>query len=278
MKLLRPLPPNRSYDQIKNHYLLEKSIAEKIKSSTREERTKILSTMYDEIFSKVPDHPRLTKRQSDKVSARSIKKKLILVSKYLNSSVQFAEFGPGDCRFAFEIANRVKVAYGVDISDQRNPDDSVPENFKLIIYDGFHLEEIEPNSINIIFSDQLIEHIHEDDTKLHLELVHSILKKGGKYIFRTPHNFTGPHDISMFFSYEPEGFHLKEWTYTEMNQILMDIGYAKFNTYWNARGVKVRLPKVYFSVGELVLSKFPKKTMRKFSRYLIPVLCGMAVK
>jgi len=153
MKLLRPLPPDRSYEQIKNHYLLEKSFAERLKNSTREERTKILSIMYDEIFSKVPDHPRLTNRQSDEYTARAIKNKLILVRKYLDKSVTFAEFGPGDCRFAFDIAQRVKFAYGVDIHDQRNPEDKVPGNFKLIIYDGYNLEGIKPNSVDLAFSD-----------------------------------------------------------------------------------------------------------------------------
>ena len=130
MKLLKPLPPNRSYEEIKNHYLLEKSIAERLKNSTREERTQILSTMYDEIFNKVPDHPRLTKRQSEEKTAHANKNKLSLVRKYLNESTLFVEFGPGDCRFAFEVAKRVKFSYAVDICDQRNPADIAPNNFQ----------------------------------------------------------------------------------------------------------------------------------------------------
>ena len=47
MKLLKPLPPNRSYDQIMNHYLVEKSIADRLKNSTREERKLILAMMCD---------------------------------------------------------------------------------------------------------------------------------------------------------------------------------------------------------------------------------------
>jgi SAM-dependent methyltransferase len=278
MKLLKPLPPNRSYDQIKNHYLLEKSIAKRLKNSTREERTLILSTMYDEIFSKVPDHPRLTKRRSEELTSRANKNKLSLVNKFLNPLALFVEFGPGDCRFVFEVAKKVKFSYAVDIYDQRNPTDNVPENFNLIIYDGYNLEDIETNSIDLVFSDQLIEHIHEEDTKLHFELVHRILKKGGKYVFRTPHKFTGPHDISKFFSYEPEGFHLKEWTYTEINKLLMDLEYSRFHTYWNARGLNVRLPNTYFNILELALGIFPKRYIRSVTRYLIPVLCGVAVK
>lgn len=278
MKLLKPLPPNRSYEEIKNHYLLEKSIAERLKNSTREERTQILSTMYDEIFSKVPDHPRLTKRQSEDQTAHANKNKLSLVRKYLNETILFVEFGPGDCRFAFEVAKRVNFSYAVDICDQRNPAVNVPDNFELIIYDGYNVENIEPESIDLVFSDQLIEHIHEDDTRHHFEVVHRILKKGGSYVFRTPHKFTGPHDISKFFSYEPEGFHLKEWTYTEITKLIMEADYASFRTYWNAKGLNIRLPNAYFILCELTLGKIPKRYMRSFARYLIPVLCGVAVK
>ena len=278
MKLLKPLPPNRSYEEIKNHYLLEKSIAERLKNSTREERTQILSTMYDEIFNKVPDHPRLTKRQSEEKTAHANKNKLSLVRKYLNESTLFVEIGPGDCRFAFEVAKRVKFSYAVDICDQRNPADIAPNNFQLIIYDGYNLENIESESIDLVFSDQLIEHIHEDDTRLHFELILRILKEGGIYVFRTPHKFTGPHDISKFFSNEPEGFHLKEWTYTEITNLLMEVDYASFHTYWNAKGVNLRLPNAYFTLCELALGKIPNRYLRSFARYLIPVLCGVAIK
>ena len=79
------------------------------------------------------------------------------------------------------------------------------------------LVTIDEESLDIVFSDQLIEHFHPEETELHFRLVNRILKKGGKYIFRTPHALTGPHDISKYFCDEPEGFHLKEWTFSELN-------------------------------------------------------------
>ena len=33
-----------------------------------------------------------------------------------------------------------------------------------------------------------------------------ILTAGGVYLIRTPHAFTGPHDVSKYFCDEPEGF------------------------------------------------------------------------
>jgi hypothetical protein len=280
MKLKKPLPPDRSYEQIMNHYLVEKSIANRLKESNREERKLILSTMYEELFRKVPDHSRLTRRNSEQLTAMANKDKLSIIHKLLDNSDVYIEFAPGDCKFAFEVAKHVKNVYGIDISDQRsNPTDNVPENFKLIIYDGYDLNEIESNSIDIVFSDQLIEHLHPEDTKLHFELVHRILKIGGKYVFRTPHSFTGPHDISGYFCDEPECFHLKEWTYIEIKTLLMDLKYSDFRTQWFRKGIGLRLPYNYFALCEKFLSIFPKRYMNnKVSRFLFPSLCGIAIK
>jgi hypothetical protein len=128
--------------------------------------------MYDELFSKVPDHIRLKTRDSNMLSSKAIEGKYAIVKKFINASDTFAEFAPGDCRFSFAISKLVKFVYGIDISDQRNLSDTIPENFKLIIYDGYNLNEIEDESVDFVFSDQLIEHLHPEDTELHFKLAH----------------------------------------------------------------------------------------------------------
>jgi SAM-dependent methyltransferase len=277
-KLTKPLPANRSIEQVENHYLVEKSIAERLKKSTRAERKVLYATMYDELFTKVPDHPRLTHRQSAQSEAKANINKFALLRKFLRASDTVLEFGPGDCRLGFEVAKHVKRVYGVDLSDQRNPTDIVPDNFHLVVYDGYDLDQIESNSVDLVFSDQLIEHIHPEDIKLHFESVRRMLKPSGKYIFRTPHFLTGPHDVSQYFSYEPECFHLKEWTYAEIKTVLMDSGYSKFQTYWCAKGLNLRMPYSYFALCESVIGKIPKKYIRRATKYLIPHLCGVAIK
>jgi hypothetical protein len=234
--------------------------------------------MYDELFSKVPDHPRLLRRESERLTARVNKEKLSIVNRYLNKSVEFVEFAPGDCRLAFEVAKQVKYVYGIDISDQRNPTDIAPENFKLIVYDGYNLDEIKSNSIDIVFSDQLIEHFHPEDTKLHFESVYRILKVGSKYVFRTPHSLTGPHDVSRYFSDEPECFHLKEWTYIEIKRMLMELNYSNFSTHWRAKGIDFRLPYNYFAICEQILGLIPDRYRRVAAKYLIPSLYGVVTK
>jgi hypothetical protein len=278
MKLKRSLPPNRNFEQVMNHYLVEKSIAEKLKKSNIEERKLIYATMYDELFNKVPDHPRLVQRHDDQLTFRSNTSKMVLVKRYFDKSAVFAEFAPGDCRFVMEVSRHFKWAYGIDISDQRNPTDNAPENFKLIIYDGFNLNEIEQNCIDIMFSDQLIEHLHPEDCRHHFKLVHSKLKPGGKYIFRTPHAYRGPSDVSGYFSDEPEGFHLKEWTYMEINALLKDIRYSSIHSFWNAKGINIRTPYIYYKLCEKFLILLPKRYLRYLARYLLPGVIIVAVK
>lgn len=278
MKLRKSLPKNLNYEQAKNQYLAEKAIAKRLMESNREQRKIIYATMYDEVLSKMPDHPRLTHNYSLKRTAKANKQKYSILRGLLNKSTEFLEFAPGDCGFVFDLARHIKFAYGIDISDQHNSEDEVPDNFKMITYDGYNLNEIESDSIDIIFSDQLIEHLHPEDTILHFELVHRILKKGGKYAFRMPHALTGPHDISKHFSDTPECFHLKEWTYTEMNEMLSDLKFSKFITRYQRYATGYNMPYKYFEVCENILQNIPKKNIRLVTKFLLPSLCGMVVK
>jgi SAM-dependent methyltransferase len=278
MKLKRPLPNNRSFEQLQNHYLVEKAIAEKLKQADREGRKLIYSTMYDELFSKVPDHPRLTRRSSEEQTALANKIKFELVRKFITKSTLFAEFAPGDCKFAIEVAKQVKHVYGIDISNQLSPNDVLPDNFTMIVYDGYNVKDIEENSLDIIFSDQLIEHIHPEDTKHHFKLAYNLLKKGGKYIFRTPQYHSGPHDISAYFADEPEGFHLKEWTYIEIKQLLRELNYSRLSSFWYAKGIKAAMPYIYFEATEKILNLLPKNRIQTLAKYLIPQITVIAEK
>jgi SAM-dependent methyltransferase len=177
------------------------------------------------------------------------------------------------------VANQVKEAYGVDISDQRNEEDqkNQPANFHYTTFDGYTLD-LPDNLVDVFFSDQLIEHIHPDETQNHFEMVYRTLKPGGKYIFRIPHRLSGPHDISKHFTDTPTGFHLNEPTYREMAAMLKKVGFSDFQTFWNARTIAFRLPYIYFSTVEWIAEKIPHKIRRKPTRVLIPYLYMIGIK
>jgi len=147
MRLKRKLPRDRTFEQLRNHYEVEKSIAARLKNAGREERKKLFPVMYDELFAKVPDHPRNKARKSaDEIESLN-KKKLQLVEEHLDDSTIFVEFGPGDCHFAFEVCKHVKMLFAVDISDQRAEKINIPANFnphsalmRSVFFELFHPE------------------------------------------------------------------------------------------------------------------------------------------
>jgi len=271
------IPKGRSIDSIIKHYEIEKSIATQLKTGDIEQRKILYRDMYDILFGEIGDHPRLLTRSCPQRTKIANKTKNSFLKKHIDNKKTVLEFAPGDCRFSTYLCNYVKYVYAVDISDQRENKLEQPENFRLIIYDGYSLGLAE-NSIDVIFSDHLIEHLHPEDTHLHFELSWRILVPGGKYLFRTPHLFTGPHDVSKYFSEIPEGFHLKEWTNTELEILLRDIGFRQVIFYWALRNIRIRLPMMYFRLAEKILKNFPQYWKRRFATYFLRTINVLASK
>ena len=265
----RALPPGRSLEDVRNHYEVERCIAARLLAAPRTERSQIYRTMYDELFALVPDHPRLLRRDDPARTALHNRSKLDLLRGFLEPAQRVAEFAPGDCLFCLELCGHVASVTGIDISDQRGSWEDEPEKFRLLVYDGYELA-LSDGCLDLLFSDQLVEHLHPEDTELHFRLVHRILAPGGVYLFRTPHALCGPHDVSRFFSDTPEGFHLKEWTYAELRPLLRSAGFTSLRAYWNARGARVRLPWRLVVALEAAMGVLPAPLRRHVSRGFLP--------
>ncbi len=269
----RIFPDGRTFGQVRNHYLVEKAIARRLRQSTREERKALYPLIYTELFSKVPDHPRIREKQSEKEALTKCRQKFPLVADHLHHQAVLVEFGPGDCRFSYFVSPLVSRVIAVDIADQNLPGIPVPSNFQLVLTDGFSLP-LEDGIADVAFSDQFIEHLHPEDAEDHLKTVKRILRDGGVYAFRTPHAFFGPHDVSRYFSVKPEGFHLKEWTYSELMDMLKKVGFSSWSGFWriNKKINKkyIRLPSFYFIFVESILRVFPHRIRRVVSRFFLP--------
>jgi hypothetical protein len=68
------------------------------------------------------------------------------------------------------MAKRFRQVHAVDIANQIVTAVQPPANFSLTVYDGYDLD-LPDASIDLAFSDQLIEHLHPDDTVHHFRLV-----------------------------------------------------------------------------------------------------------
>ena len=220
----------RTLEQKRHHYEVEHELRERLLKSNRVERTKVFALLYDELFRRVPDHPRLLRRDIEESDRRATDARFRLLRGQLDGVKTFLEFAPGDCHLAWEVCKHVPKVIGVDISDQTGGQTKAPANFELVLYDGYQLN-VPDNSVDMAYSYQFIEHLHPEDIELHFQAIHRVLRPGGVYIFDTPHAYSGPHDISSWFSETPQGFHFREWTYHDMAALLRKVGYSEWFVY-----------------------------------------------
>ena len=92
-------------DRIRHHYEVERELAAKLRASNSAERTQLFKTLYNELFERVPDHPRLVRCETPEDSRRKVEGQLRLLRPFLTPECTLLEIAPGDCRLA-HAANR----------------------------------------------------------------------------------------------------------------------------------------------------------------------------
>lgn len=269
-------------EQVKEFYEIEKQLASKLRNSTKEERQKqhLYTSLYDELYRRVPCHPQLTQKRNPEDAARGVARTMRFLSHFLNPNVVFLEVGPGDCSLSLEVAKHVKQVYAVDVSNEITKDLTLPPNFKLVISDGVSIPVAE-NSVNIIYSDQLMEHLHPDDAIDQLHNICKALTPGGVYICRTPSRLSGPHDVSQCFDEVATGFHLKEYSITDLYKLFRTVGFTKISIEKNFKGIHVKIPlfsltRFAVKVIEKFISKLPFDWRRKIAKTSI-ILNGITI-
>ena len=81
--------------------------------------------------------------------------------------------------------------------------------------------------MDLVFSNQLMEHLHPDDAEAELQSIFTALKPAGYYVCITPNRLTGPHDISRDFEESATGLHLKEYSTSELDSLFRRTGPPK---------------------------------------------------
>lgn len=230
-----------SEDEIVKIFEEEQRQSDKLRNASPGERKKIYSSVYDAYFSNLPFHPQF-KLKSNLLAAESrIKHQVQIIKHFASISKVFMEVGAGDCSLSLAMAKYFKKVYPMEVSEEITAGINFPENIELIIFDGFDIP-LGSESVDLAFSNQLMEHLHPDDAVEQIKSIHRVLKKGGKYICITPNGINGPHDISRFFGEELKGFHLKEYTSTELRELFLSIGFSDCKAFIILKGKKVNLP------------------------------------
>lgn len=247
---------DRTKEQLREHYETEKELANKLRNSSKQERRYLYSTLYDELYRRVPHHPQLTRKTSESETAEYTRTQLVLLKPFLVERATFLEVGPGDCSLSYEVARHVKTVIAIDVSDEITKATKTPDNFQLILSDGCSIP-VPPRSVDVAYSNQLMEHLHPDDAFEQLQNIYNALVAGGIYICITPNKLTGPHDISAYFDSVAAGFHLKEYTNSELSSLFTSVGFSSVGVYLKVCGQYRKFPVTLFIVTERILSLLP---------------------
>jgi len=275
----RKIPKNETkrIGRIKAHYDLEIGLAERLRNSSKDERKTLYTELYDQLFQQIPDQPTVAQKHDAKIRLNHVSQQMNLVKKYLKSDSVFLEIGPGSCALSIEVAKFVRKVYAVDVSTEITKDEILPHNFELIISDGSSIP-VPRNSVDFVYSNQLMEHLHPGDAICQLQNVYNSLSPGGVYICRTPNRLTGPHDISRYFDDIATGFHLKEYTVSELYDLFCAIGFCKMKYFAGGKGVFIKLPLSLIKLCEYSLTRLPQNLRKRLTdQLLIRALLGITI-
>lgn len=257
----------RSAQELREHYNIEVELACRLKESTKEERCaqRLYTSLYDELFRRVPHHPQLTHKKSPETIARSVRWQRELLKNFIASDASFLDVGAGGCELAFSMAEMVRQVYAVDVSNVITSHTGRPRNFELLISHGSDIP-LPDGCVDVAYSNQLMEHIHPDDAIEQLQDIYRVLKPNGRYICITPNRIGGPWDISYYFDDVATGFHLKEYTSKELSELFRQAGFRECTPFAGFHGNYIRFPLSMVLALETMLDKLPGRVRRGLGR------------
>lgn len=260
---------NLTEEQLWSIFQVEKNQAKVLKNEPNKEiRKQLYSNVYETYFEKLPYHPQFKIKNDPITKNARLEFQLNQIKPFLTKQTDFTEIGAGDCSLTIEASKYCNSTCALEVSDEIVKNISFPKNSQCLIFDGFNFP-FENDSIDLAYSNQLMEHLHPEDAIDQVQEICRILRKGGKYICITPNGINGPHDISRFYGNDLVGFHLKEYLPSELKKLFIGAGFKRVRAY-----MMVKKRPIYISIRlirliEIVLYFFPTKTRKKLCHFSI---------
>jgi SAM-dependent methyltransferase len=254
-------------ERLRAHWEIEHELADRLRNASRAERTTLYGAVYDELFQRVPDHPQVVRKADPAEREASGRNQAALVQRFLPDGGVFVEIGAGDCSLSLALAARASRVYAVEVSREIALTEQAPANFELLITDGRAIP-VEPGTVDLAYSNQLMEHLHPDDAAEQLGQIFAALRPGGRYLCLTPNRLLGPSDISMYFEDDvANGFHLREYSNTELAVLFHHVGFAAVDVVATL-GRRVRtLPMTPMRALETAFEALPRSARSRLKCY-----------
>jgi SAM-dependent methyltransferase len=247
---------------IEQHYRIEIELADRRRAAPRAERLGLFGQVYDELFRRVPLHPQLTRKVSAAERFAAVADRIAALRPFIDADTVFLEVGAGDGSLTLEVAELARHCYALDVSREilsgvRHP------KVETVLSDGCSVP-VPSESVTLAFSFQVMEHIHPDDALEQLRNLFAAVAPGGSYVCVTPNRLNGPHDVSKYFDLVARGFHLKEYTIAELEQLFLGVGFGRVLAYPRFRGRSLRLPLGFLKGFERCFGWLPARVRRRF--------------
>lgn len=256
----------RTPDRIRFHYNIERGLADKLRQASSSERGKLYSSVYNELFESVPDHEQLQMKGSDEATRRETARQFGVLKNFVRKGDTYCEIGSGDCALAIEVAKHVRKCYAVDVSTVITEKVKFPQNLSLILSDGTSIP-VPEGTVDVVYSNQLMEHLHPEDVRVQITNIYRALARDGKYICITPNRLSGPHDISRYFDSVATCLHLREYSNGDLKQVFSELGFKRFRAIfsWHSLVIPWLLPLSPFLFVERWLERIPFSLRRRLS-------------
>lgn len=242
---------------VREHYEIEKELAGRLRRSRGDERAVLYGTLYNELYRRVPHHPMLTTKASPEQARWLVDRQVDFLRRFLRPDATFLEIGCGDCALSTRVCRLAGRVLALDVSSEITAMTSKPDNLELVLSDGTSIP-VEPGSVDVAYSNQLMEHLHPDDVQSQVQNVYRALAPGGAYVCITPNRLIGPHDISRGFDREATGMHLREYTNVDLQSMFRGVGFRAVRIYSSVRGRVFRVPASLVTTVERAVMALPR--------------------
>lgn len=263
------IPDLRPPEQIREHYEVEKELARRLRAADREARKSLYQDVYEELYRRVPHHMKLTEKLTDANREERVERQLRWLRPALGPDSVFLEVGAGDCAVTLAAAEIARKSIAVEVSPTIAANAGTPSNFELLISDGTSIP-VPAGSVNVIYSQQLMEHLHPEDAMDQLRNIFNALAPDGRYYCSTPNRLTGPHDISRYFDRSATCFHLKEYTVGELAGLFRRTGFRKVEVIVNTTANMKTIPVWPVAALEGVLRLVPRALRLQVTPFVRP--------
>jgi SAM-dependent methyltransferase len=263
----------QSEAELRQHFEIEQKLAARLREApSKSERRRLYGEVYRQRSELIPSHPLVQQAADPGTRAGVVDPQVNLLRPFVDEKTRFCEVGAGDGAVARALAPLVETAVALDVTDALALPDEPSGGFEFRIFDGFDLG-LPPGSIDLVYSNDVVEHLHPDDMLDHTRGVLAVLRRGGIFVCVTPNRLSGPHDVSRHFAESPEGFHLREYSTTELAAALRESGFSQVKVFLTVGGRRLSplFPAAVVRPLEALIGMLPRRLRRRVARGLAAV-------